>query len=273
MKLQAWWLFFLCGAGCSEFELSPIGEDVLVDDPVDTGLSSIPWEFGDPPSQTVVERVPPATEPIYIHSGLSLWSWSPGDDDPAEIGSFSGDMPISGGMTDIAIDDRGRMFGCSNTSLYRIDPQTAETQYIGDLDDALWGLTFVDDGRLIGSGSGIYVLDTEDGAFIDTLVAPSEQDQTSGDLVELPDGLLYWTTLSFTWDRDGLLVIDPDTGDILKREVTPTPGIWGIAYAEETLYGFDFAGNFIRLDPHGGGEIFDQAPTGWNGAATNPSLW
>ncbi|MEL6349895.1 MAG: hypothetical protein AAFV53_42730 [Myxococcota bacterium] len=258
-------------SGCSEFELSRLGDDTREGD---SGLRSLPMAepprlYTPPTPFDLLNPFPPGEAPVYLHSGNQLWSWSPEDDDPVFIGRFTGDFPEFDSMGDAALSAQGKLFGTTRTAIYAIDPETAETVKISSLRAPVWGLVFLRDGRLLGSGEGIYVIDPEDGSFAETLLAPNGQDETSGDLAELPNGWVYWTTLGE--GQDELLVFDPDARAIVQRGLAPTGGVWGLAYTADTLFGFNFLGDFIRLDLENGSEVFDQnQPVGWSGAAGNP---
>ncbi len=216
-----------------------------------------------------------AKEPIYINEGDRLWSWDPADDALVEIGRFS-DVDR---MTDIAVDPLGNLWGCSGSSdergLYRIDPETAETTWVAELPKYLSGLTFLGDGRLVGAGDGVWVLDQTTGALRDTLV-PEGQYVTSGDIVALPDGLLYWTVWPEEYgEADRLLVINP-AGGVAVRGEADVSRVFGLGYADNALYGFTDDGNWVKLSQSTGSlQLTGPLPgnSGWWGATTNPVLW
>jgi len=62
-------------------------------------------------------------------------------------------------MSDIAFDPAGRLYGITQSTLYRIDPFTAGTIAIGLLGTPLNSLTFDVDGNLFGASDQLYRID------------------------------------------------------------------------------------------------------------------
>ena len=265
----------LLGA-CSDYQLDAHkGDEVGASDddvPVDTGSDDDP--DGDTGSDTdddvVVET---AKAPTYVNTSDALYAWDPEGDLELIAEFWSSEGPVQD-ITDIAIDPDGYIYGCSNATLYRIHAETGQALGIATLDSRLAGLTFVSDGRLVGAGDGVYLIDPADGSF-ETLVEEGTF-ETSGDIVGLPDGLLYWTV----WgeedgDEDRLIVIDPDTGRTVDRGGAGAERIFGLGYADGILYGFTDAATVVRIDPDFGGATQERplGAGGWWGATTNPVRW
>jgi hypothetical protein len=234
--------------------------DTAVEDTgtTDTGGSDIPDDTGVP-----------ATESIYINTADELFSFDPATGIATRIGTFrEGGSTIAGGMTDIAISLDGIMYGVSFAALYKIDPTTADCTYVASVDDSLTGLAFVSDGRLLGAGSAVSVVDTRTGRL--TTIVPTGEYQTSGDIIGLPDGFLYWTVTG----GDDLVRVDPTTGDTRRQGSVGQYGIYGLGYANGELYGFASGNTMLVIDPATGRGSSDQTLRGsWWGAATNPVLW
>lgn len=220
---------------------------------------------GDIPDDTGV----PATESIYINTADDLYSFEPTTGVATRIGTFrEGGGTISGGMTDIAISLDGIMYGVSFDALYKIDPTNAECTYVASVADSLTGLAFVSDGRLVGAGSAVSVVDTRTGRL--TTIVPAGEYQTSGDIIGLPDGNLYWTVTG----GDDLVRVDPTTGDTRRIGSVGQYGIYGLGYANGDLYGFASGNVMLVIDPATARGGADQTLRGsWWGAATNPVLW
>jgi large repetitive protein len=263
-------------AACSDYEIntkdddnagvSDTAEPVVEDDTGQTDGSD--GDDGTGEGSGTVEV--PATEPIYINEGSTLWSWDP-EGDLVQVGAFSS----VDRMTDIAIDPAGQLWGCTFDSLYTIDPETAETVWVADIDESLHGLTFVSDGRMVGAGDGVWLIDPTTGSFTATLVEPGPY-STSGDIVGLPDGLLYWTVWGADYgEPDRLVVVDPDGGTGMRGEVE-VDRVFGLGFAYGDLYGFTDAGDWVEINVDLGG-LRRQGPLagndGWWGATTNPVLW
>lgn len=258
--------------------------DYDLDANVDKPVEGQPEDSGEPAEDTAADTAdsaedtggstvpddtaPVATEPVYINTSSTLYSYDPGSNRATEIADFNENGRAFSGMTDIAIDLDGHMFGGSYTALYRIDPNTAEVTFVADLSDEMTGLTFVSDGTLVGAGAGVNIVDPNTGRLTE-LVPPGRFD-TSGDIVGLPDGMLYWTVTG----GDDLVVVDPSSGSAQRVGDVGESGVYGLGYAYGTLYGFTSAGRVLQIDSATGRVSDDTRATGtWWGATTNPVLW
>lgn len=261
---------------CSDYDLSAKQEDPEPPTPEDTGEPVVDTG-GDPDTadtgDSAVVEIPDtgevATEAVYINTSTTLFSYDPATGRSTRIGDFSErGGAIAGGMTDIAIDLNGIMYGGSYTTLYNINPTTAECTFVAYLDDEMTGLTFVSDGRLVGAGSAVSFVDTRTGAL--SPLVPAGEYYTSGDIVGLPDGMLYWSVTG----GDQLVQIDPDSGVTRRRGSIGVTGVFGLGYAYGELLGFTSAGRVIVMDDVNGRPSENEALSGtWWGATTNPVLW
>jgi len=252
----------------ADFGLGGEDQSSLLDSGVpslDTGDVSPPVDTAEP-EEPVIEA---PDEPVYLHTDATLYSWSPVEDRLRIVGNFfREDGDEIEGITDIAIDSAGRFYGVSYSMVYGINGHTAEVWPIAPIAFPMFGLTCTHDGRLVGGGDGLFEIDTVTGA-ISTLV-PEGQYETAGDLVGLPDGLLYWAVR----EDDALVVVDPDNGVVVPRGEIGTERIYGLGYAEGSLYGFTEAGQALEINPTTGEVISEQAlPGAWWGATTNPVVW
>jgi len=103
-----------------------------------------------------------------------------------------------------------------------------------------------------------------------TPLVPPGRYETSGDVVGLPDGLLYWAVR----DGDDLVVVDPDSGVTSVRGVIGVQRIYGLGYSGGMLYGFTDASQVLEIDPANGEITGEQVlPGEWWGATTNPVVW
>ena len=231
-------------------------EEPVPEDTGDTGFNE------DPP-------VDPPDQPVYLHTGTTLYSWSPETGLLGLVGDFhsagTADLEM---ITDIAIDAMGRFYGVTWEGLYGINGHTAEVWRIADIEMPLFGLTCTSDGRIVGGGDGLYLIDELSGAF--TELVPPGRYETSGDLVGLPDGLLYWAVR----EGDDLVVVDPNSGVTSMRGNIGVEHIYGLGYAGESLYGFTEEGQVLQISPSTGEVISQSALPGvWYGATTNPVVW
>lgn len=266
-------LLLLALTGCLEYDLG--AKDVDAEGADDTGGlvdSADPGDSGDGGGDGGDGGCFPldtADAPVYVNSATTLYSIDPAVGSLELVGDFTGVPDDFQGMTDIAIDLDGRMVGVSYGTLYWVDASTAAVEKYIDIDEQnAMGLTFVSDGRLVVAGEAVSLVDTDTGA-ITTVVAAGRYD-TSGDIVGLPDGLLYWTVQG----GDGLVVVDPNLGHTSFRGDIGVEKIWGLGYSEDTLYGFTGSGQMVGVDPETAAPL-QSASVGeaWWGAATNPVLW
>jgi len=209
-----------------------------------------------------------ATSKIYVHSSSTLYSWDPSSG-LTRVGNFHDSRGTFTEMTDLAIDLGGRMIGVGWNTLYSVDATTAELVALSTSDQSLVGLTFLADGTLIGAGEALYEIDLSTGR---TTALHSGTFTTSGDVVGAPDGLLYWTVVG-AWD-DELVVFDPATRLATNRGSVGTSGLWGVAWADDILYGFSSSGEVVEIDT-GSASARSLADAGENlwGATTNPVRW
>lgn len=284
MILRTSLLLLLGGlAACTDYDLQP-KEEVEPRATGDDGGGS-----GDSAEHTTEDTgaeiidsgsttLPPeaALDPLYGHTADKLFSVSPEDPNVLTlIGSFTDASTGSSvsEITDIAIDSGGIMYAMSFTSLYRVDATNAQTTLVGSSGESdINALTFLADGTLLaGGGSALYRVDPATGSF--TRLSSIGSYSFAGDMVGLPDGLLY---CAMTGGGMGttLVVYDPSTSTIVRDGLTGTGSLYGVAYANETLYGFSADGLIYTLDPTSGAgaRVAEDGPV-WYGATTNPVAW
>ncbi len=262
---------------CQEYALKLDGKDPKKQD--DSGSSIVDTSTGDTAQDSAHDTgtvvVPDtgdtgtvATASVYLNTSDTLFAYDPSTNTASRIGNFTlGGTPFSG-MTDIAIDLSGYMFGGTSSSLYAINPSTAECTFVARLADSMIGLTFVSDGRLVGAGSRVSFVDTSTGAL--TQLVPSGRYSTSGDIIGLPDGMLYWTVSG----GDDLVRVDPGTGATTRVGSIGTSGLYGLGYADGVLMGFADSGRRIDIDASTArSSNSEPLPGSWWGATTNPVLW
>ena len=264
---------------CNEYDLKR-DEDVSGGDTGRAEDSAPPEvEDSDPPEgDDTASQGPPeepdtgtATEPVYLNTASMLYAFDPATATASVIGEFRQAQNVVNDMTDIAIDLSGRMYGVSFDVLYRIDATTAEVTPVGHLGvDDCNGLTFVSDGTLVAvAGTSVMSVDTTTGAS--SLMAVTSY-TSSGDIVGLPDGYLYWSVSG--WGSDSLVRVDPATGGASNLGSTSESSLWGLGYAYGELWAFSASGKAHVLDATDGGVLRTESVAGsWYGATTNPVLW
>jgi hypothetical protein len=288
-----------------EFQVGPPGKAVVLT------LS------GGTPTPPPVPPPPPARATLvsYANDSASLFGWSPVQNQLSTVGKFwvLGSGYGSGigddGMADIAISPAaagaqgGELYGVSFHDLYRIDATTARCERLStrSSDEFFNALTFLPDGRLIvAGGSGVWELDKTSGAIKATLVAPGGQYQSSGDIIALPDGNLYWTVRGASRGAPDRLVRILTAGgastpaiEVVLEDVGTDDSAYGLAYEDDfftgRLYVFstdksvraydvdkDYGGYALTFDrniPLSGNAACSGDGCVFWGATTNPAKW
>lgn len=272
-------LSFAFLVGCSDYDLRK-QEEPTPDDPADSGsfmpdtsTDTAGVDTGeDTGSEVIPDTADPevATEPVYINSGSTLYSYDPTTKTATVIGVFKDNGVTVSSMTDIAIDLSGHMFGVAYEELYRITPTTGEVTDLGNIGVNCNALTFVSDGTLVGAGdSGVITIDPKG---LKTKKLGGGSFTSSGDIVGLPDGFLYWSVQGGTSDE--LVQVDPATGKATRLGSIGSSGVYSLGYAYGTLYGFTSGDEVLEIDATTGRTTkTDRLAGSWWGATTNPVLW
>jgi hypothetical protein len=258
--------------GCQEYGFVEPPDDLQLPPATPPTLIVDTDEPDDPP-------VPVAEEPVYANTTDTLYTVEPLTGDRTEIAQFR----TAGGtvvqqMLDIAIDHEGRVYGGTFDALYRIDPVTAQVEKVCDTDIEFMGMAFTPNGDLLAAGDTI-IKRVDLDSCNSTPVVFNTPYETSGDLVGLPDGYLYWTV----WEEDnadGLVRIDPNTWQITYLGTIPVGRLFGLGYAEDQLFGFSSNGQTASIMPGQNVNgyvdtlVLHNEPTvSWWGATTNPVAW
>lgn len=268
-------------AACSEYDLNrdkPVeqeGEgDTAVTNTDDGGAADT--DSGEPAEDTGQTKVPPggSTEALYAHSATVLYSVEPvAPYTVTAIGSFSG----GGGsveITDLAIDGDGRMIAIGFKDVYEVDPTTARLTSLSSHSSETNALSFLSDGRLIAGGSDrVFEVDPATGQL-----GPAGDLGGwffAGDMVGLPDGLLYCAaSRSSSGGQTSLVVWDPVADAVVSEASTGVGSLYGVGWAEDTLFGFSSAGDIVTIDQTTGAATVVANPgIVFYGAATNPWAW
>ena len=274
-------LVAISGVACESDQISR-GEDPPVmqmempnPPPPDAGVAvTVPPDAGMVITEPPDAGVPVASEPVYLNTGETLYAFDPSTGRASSRGNFASDRGEVTGMVDIAIDLQGHMYGgTTERELFQIDPTNAHCTLLASYSDILHGLTFLSDGRLVVAGHAVAIVDPETGRTLDTLV-PEGEYETSGDIIGLPDGKLYWSVRGERDQPDDIVRIDPQTKRTEVLGSTGVVAIYGLGYADQVLYGFLRDGERVELDQRSGRAIDERPLSGrWYGATTNPVLW
>ncbi len=213
---------------------------------------------------------------MYAHTSTQLFGVDPTTYALTSVGTFNGQTPLFG-VTDLAIDLQGNMWAISFEGTYQVDPATATMTERGSwlLPAEYNALTFLTDGRLLaGQGSSLFEVNLTTGALSSLGTVPGGL-VFAGDMVGLPDGLLYCLMAPTpTSAQTSLVVYDPDSGQVLDTWATGQGVMFGLGYALGTIFGFSEAGTIYELDASTGiGTSVSAAGQAFWGAATNPTRW
>lgn len=290
--------FSIVGGAVASYEITAFGDYTVSVEFKPTGAQTnysgaLTFAMGPPDAPVTVPlaaqgqgATPVATEKVYVNTSSTLYSWDPATKQLRPVGAFklAGGIPVSA-MTDIAIDSQGVMVGCDNSNrLYRIDPTSAKCTPAGKMQDRANGLTYVkgSNGReeLIASGLGVWAIDLLSGAKSRTIVAAGGAYETSGDIVGLPDGNLYWAVcgaakcVDSAGKMDRLVRLDPVSGSATVVGELNAIKTYGVGYANGELFAFTDAGKVLAVDPQNASALRTENVAGsWWGAATNPVTW
>ena len=255
--------------GCLDYTIEEAKNPISEVDTAEEGL----WDStGNTESESTESIL--ASAKIYANTSGSLYEVDPEDGAIVFIGDFTDDNGLVDHFEDIAIDLSGHMFGGTGEFLYLINPSTAEVRKVCSLDLDTTALTFTSDGSLIvGTENTLKVVNIED-CTVQTLIAASFYD-TSGDIVGLPDGFLYWSVYGGEGENDRLIRVDPSTGSEELIGPTENERLYGMGFANDQLYGFASDGSVVRMDSREGQSVLiaQHDSLSWWGATTNPVVW
>lgn len=218
---------------------------------------------------------------VYAHSADLLYKLEKGAF--SLVGAFSFDSG-AGPVTDIALDDTGHLYAVTFSNLFECDKSTAACTRLGPLSVPFNGLTFVAAGvvgaepTLIGvSASGTWNrLTVANGTIsIETLGSYGDGMMSSGDAFSVVGVGTFATVVNPSGGTDLLARVDPATGAILEIVGdTHSPGILGLAWADDVLYGFAANGTVCSLDLKTGAatpimDLADNPYIAWFGAGVS----
>lgn len=212
-----------------------------------------------------------APEPLYAHSENTLYAIDWQSFAVTEVSDFRGEPSES--IFDIAICRNGKLYGIQDRTVFAIDPRTAElTPLDVEIPVSGNGLTCLSNGMLVVSGEKIAFINPATGK---TRVLHQKRPYlSSGDIIALPDGFLYETTIGAEEESDVLVRIDPLTGKTKKIGEIGFTDVYGLGYAYGKLYGFDSEGNILRINlATGRGTVLSRTSIQFAGATTNPVFW
>ena len=215
---------------------------------------------------------PIAQAPVYANTSGRLYEIDPSTGETITVGDFRDEQGKIDNFIDIAIDLNGRLLGGTFDAIYSIDPTTAEVSHLCDTEAEMTAMTFTSNGELIvGGPDSLTFVDLEYNCEIDALIVDPIY-QTSGDLVGLPDGYLYWTVIGDSADE--LVRIDPSTGMFAPVGELNFEQLYGLGYDQGELFGFSAQGEVVVISPDSAeSSLRSVVDLSWWGATTNPVVW
>ncbi|MEG4224767.1 VWA domain-containing protein [Microcoleus sp. N9_B2] len=165
-------------------------------------------------------------------------------------------------FSDIAVSKDGTIFGITPTQLFKIDPVSGLTSYVGALGAGVVNinaLEFANDVLYATGNSNLYTINTSNGAasFAANL-GPGFT--SSGDLVfDAANNRFLATSRGDT--SDSLFAVSL-TGQATKIGDIGINNVWGLLFEGGKLFGFTGDGKRIAIDPGTGAGVFDTLVQG-----------
>ncbi len=251
-------------AGTDDDDAGTDDDDVADDDDVladDDDATPDPWT---------------ATEYMYAHTGTQLYSVDPNPPYTATLiatfhASEGGEVP---NMTDLAVDLAGQMYSVSTNGLWQVAPQTGEVVPVFETTGEFFvAATFLSNGlMLVGGDEFIFLANVWDGTY--EVAAAFDGWSWDGDMVGLPDGLLYCAMREGSDQTSTLLVYDFLADQEVWSGSTGAGSLYGVAFGKGTLFGFTDEGEILTISQSTGqAQVVAEPGISFWGATTNPVRW
>lgn len=213
-----------------------------------------------PDTDDVAAEVEPPPQPkgldaIFAHSSSQLYKLD--KNVFTFIGAF-GFNKNAGQVTDIALDDTGKLFAITFGDLFECDKTTAMCTWLATLPQSFNGLTFVPkDTAVAGKPALIGIANSGDWNLIDVAGGTAKITKlgayggftSSGDAFSVETVGTYATVKAGLAFTDKLVQVNPATGAVLKTVGDTGVGdLWGVAWSGGTLYGFSANGKVYAID-------------------------
>lgn len=166
-------------------------------------------------------------------------------------------------FSDIAVAKDGTIFGITPTQLFKIDPVSGLTSFVGGLPAGvnINALEFANDNILYGAGdSNLYAINTTNAGLYLIANLESTGFNSSGDLAfDAPNNRFLATSKGQT--SDSLYAVSL-TGQAAKIGDIGFSNILGLMFEGEKLFGFTADGSRIAINPGTGAGVFDTLVKG-----------
>ena len=166
-------------------------------------------------------------------------------------------------FSDIAVSKDGTIFGITPTQLFKIDPVSGLTSFVGGLPAGvnINALEFANDNILYGAGdSNLYAINTTNAGLYLIANLESTGFNSSGDLAfDAPNNRFLATSKGPT--SDSLYAVSL-TGEAAKIGDIGFSNILALMFEGEKLFGFTADGSRIAINPGTGAGVFDTLVKG-----------
>jgi hypothetical protein len=165
-----------------------------------------------------------------------------------QIGTMNG--IAGGATEDLARLPGGLLYGSNaNSELSLIDPVALTTSLVGVCGNNIFGLAFRQDGTLFGcSENTLYQINPDTGAA--TLVGAMGVNSSYYDIKFDSGGHLYLVENSNLVENSTLYLVNPSTGQALQIGQSGAIGfgVWALDFANGTLFGFTSGGQIVSIN-------------------------
>ncbi|MBZ5711599.1 thrombospondin type 3 repeat-containing protein [Nannocystis pusilla] len=209
--------------------------------------------------------LPGVTTPfkIYAHSSGNLYTVDVND--PYAVTMVSNfKFPADGcdhSVTDVAIDRYGVLYAVTFGCGYVVNPQTAQTYYLGTLPQSFNGLTMIPKGILdpnkdalvgIANSGQWYRLILQNGMFnIQQIGQYGNGYSSAGDAFSIEGVGTFGAVNKVGVGGTVIVEVDPATGAVMSELATlpAYPAVYGLAGWEGLILAFESGGYMVRIDP------------------------
>lgn len=278
---RSWLALFALGilaAACADTSYKESDANVAVDAGGDF-KQELDWgSFDVPPLPDGFEL---GKSVVYAHGATDLYEVDPESLAVTKVADFVWPGEADK-MTDLALDQSGRMVGVSRTHVYAVDPKTGACSVLSELPEGAYavGLSFI--ARESGAPEMLVGIDKADGRVyrIDPQSGATAEIGTfgngllaSGDIVSVKGLGTVATVIDGESENDFLARVDVSTGKATVIGDTGYRSIFGLGYWKDKLYAFTSGGEFLLLDVATGAGTLVEADTGvaWWGAGVTTS--
>ncbi len=242
------------GFGGCEGQALPGSEAGNCNDGVDNDCNGLK-DCADPACATqvacCVANPSPVDGTIWANSPTTLYRIDPNTYAVTTVGSFG----ISDSITDLALTPNGTLYAVSFTKIYTVNQATAAVTPVVNLSGiGNDGMTFLPNNQLLaGDGNGdLKLINPSTGTF-GTIGNYGNGLKTAGDLVAVANGTMYATSAASPGGGDAtsnnyLIQVNPQTGAAVPIGPTGYANIWGVAYANKHVIGFNTGGKILKID-------------------------